>query len=96
MKYIKLFLNCISWNITNKNELKFKNYNNIIIIYHAVSSSSLRKKKKEKKKTKFTFLCTHVIFCTRTFQTIRTNVRYSRDGISSLNRCAVSRSATSL
>lgn len=55
MKCIKLFLNCISRNITNKNELKFKNYNNIIIIYHAVSSSSLRKKKKEKKKNKIHF-----------------------------------------
>lgn len=55
MKYIKLFLNCISRNITNKNELKFKNYNNIII---NISRSLLfvsSKEKKGKKKNKIHF-----------------------------------------
>lgn len=68
MKYIKLFLNCISRNITNKNELKFKNYNNIIIIYHAVSFSSLRKKKKEKKKQNSLFFALTLFFARERFK----------------------------
>lgn len=69
MKYIKLFLNCISRNITNKNELKFKNYNNIIInISRSLLFVSSKEKKGKKKKQNSLFFALTLFFARERFK----------------------------